>query len=437
MKIISRRFVLVVLAIASTFALAACSSATPSNGQGADGKTVITYMSDTPQNLKEAQSISNLSKEYTKLHPNVTFKFEYIPQASINQKIQLLASQNQLPTIFSAGSATSIAKGLAKAGLLLNVSSTFKQLGIYDSLTPAGVNLVESVYGTPMIGIPKEANIDGFWYNKKMFADAGIDVPATWDDLVSDAAKLQQSGVQPFVTPGSPSVGWPVTRMIGEYIQRDLGADAMNKIVDGSAKLTDSDYVAGAKAIGSLGQAGYFGKGVASTDYPTGVSEFLTGKAAIWWMGSWTVADFNQPGANSIGNDNIGFFPFPSVKGGKGNDLTFMEPGETVVFSKKAYNPAVAGWMKYVFSRFGNEDLKVSGVLSGFKITTSTDNLPPLTKLVVDHVAAAKQPATWFDANFPAQATTVGNSNAGLFLSGQLSADSYMDKIQQAVTAGK
>ena len=241
------------------------------------------------------------------------------------------------PRSSPAGSATAIAKGLSKDGLLLNVASTFKQLGIYSVFAPVGVGLVEGTYGVPMVGIPKEANIDGFWYNKKIFAQDGITVPSTW--------------AQPGVRRGGPAVqGRPAVRHPGvancrladhpddrRIYRARARSGAMTPIVQGKANLTDAPYLAGATAIASLGAKGYFGKGVASTDYPTGVSEFLTGNAAIWWMGSWTLANFNQPGANQIGSSNIGFFPFPSVPGGAGNDLTFMEPGESICFSKAAY----------------------------------------------------------------------------------------------------
>ena len=142
---------------------AGCSSGSNSGGSGGSGKTVITFMEDTPANSKESLTISDLSAQYTKLHPNVTLQFEYVPQQNINQKIELLAAQNDLPTLFSAGSATGIGKGLEKDGLLLDVSATFKQLGIYSSFTPVGVSLVEGAYGTPMIGIPKEARRSDSW----------------------------------------------------------------------------------------------------------------------------------------------------------------------------------------------------------------------------------------------------------------------------------
>ena len=128
--------------------LALCAGCSSGGTAGSvSGKTVITFMEDTPANSKESLTISRLSAQYTKMHPNVTLQFEYVPQQSINQKIQLLAGQRALPTIFSAGSATAIAKGLSKAGLLLNVADTFKALGIYNSFTPTGVRLVEGVYG--------------------------------------------------------------------------------------------------------------------------------------------------------------------------------------------------------------------------------------------------------------------------------------------------
>ena len=38
------------------------------------------------------------------------------------------------------------------------------------------------------------------WYNKKLFADAGItDVPQTWDELNAAAEKLKAAGIQPII----------------------------------------------------------------------------------------------------------------------------------------------------------------------------------------------------------------------------------------------
>lgn len=90
--------------------------------------------------------------------------------------------------------------------------------------------------------------------------------------MVSDAAKLQASGIQPFTADGQD--GWNVTRFVGMYLFRELGPNAMKDVADGKAKLTDPKYVKAANAVAALGKAGYFGNGVASTDYNGAINQF-------------------------------------------------------------------------------------------------------------------------------------------------------------------
>ena len=41
--------------------------------------------------------------------------------------------------------------------------------------------------GDGLYELPVELNIEGFWYNKKIFADNGIAVPTTWDEVLKIA----------------------------------------------------------------------------------------------------------------------------------------------------------------------------------------------------------------------------------------------------------
>src|SRR5207237_7546282 len=133
--------------------------------------------------------------------------------------------------------------------------------------------------------IPLQYNIEGIFYNKKMFADNGIKEPQTWDELVAAATKLKAAGIQPFTAGGMS--GWPVSRWIGAYTFRSLGGDAMAKVANKSAKLTDPGYVGAAQAIQDMGKAGLFPVGVASEDLPTAYNDLVTGKAAMEYQGTW------------------------------------------------------------------------------------------------------------------------------------------------------
>ena len=124
------------------------------------------------------------------------------------------------------------------------------------------------------------------------------------------------------------------------YIFRSLGPDALSAVASGKAKLTDPGYVKAATEVAALGKNGYGGKAVGSIDYNTAQNEFVTGKAAMWYMGSWALSVFADPAQDKIGAANIGFMPFPAVTGGKGSiDQTPANVGIPLAFSSKSFGP--------------------------------------------------------------------------------------------------
>ena len=143
---------------------------------------------------------------------------------------------------------------------LVNLTEALDELGVADRILPAAQSNIEAQYGDgSLYALPTELNIEGFWYNKQILADNGIEAPATWDDLVDAAATLNSAGIQPFSAAGKD--GWPVTRLVGNYIFRDLGPDALQKVADGDAKLTDPEYVAAADAVDDARSRGVLRRG--------------------------------------------------------------------------------------------------------------------------------------------------------------------------------
>jgi raffinose/stachyose/melibiose transport system substrate-binding protein len=277
--------------------------------------------------------------------------------------------------------------------------------------------------------MPYQFNIEGIWYNKKILADHGIAIPAGYDDLVAAAAKLNAAGIIPFSASGK--AGWPITRLVSGYLYRELGPGALRAVADGKAKLTDPQYVRAAQAIADLGKAGYFGPGVGSIDYDTAVQQFLTGKAAMFYMGSWELADFNDQAKDQVGAANLGFMPFPVVAGGKGTaDQLPANVGLPVAVSAKSTDAKVTGWLSCIAENYGSASLKDQGAISGFKPTSGAGALPPLTQLVQDTIGKTTTSTLWFEALFDTKATQTSQSNAAPLVTGAISAQDFMQKIQ-------
>ena len=426
------RYVAVLAAVTSTsLLLSGCGGGASTSGGG--GKEFTLTIND--DNHIVQQELTTLGGGLCKAQNSaLPLKIQTLPIDGVDQKVQLLAGQNALPVQFAAGGTPALTKTLDKAGQVLDLEKTLKDLGVWNDLQPAAIKTVENLYGKFNV-MPYQFNIEGIWFNKKLFADHHIATPTTYDQLVAAAAKFKAAGITPFSADGKD--GWPLTRLVSGYLYRELGPDALQAVADGKAKLTDPAYVKAAQAVADLGRAGYFGKGVGSIDYDTAVQQFLTGKAAMFYMGSWELGDFNDKTKNKIGADNVGFMPFPTVAGGKGSaDQIPANVGLPVAVSAKSYNAKVGDWLSCITKNYGAAALKDQGAISGFKPNGDTGTLPPLTQTVQDTITKTTTSTLWFEALFNTKATETSQTNAAPLVTGSISAKDFMTKVQTDLDNG-
>ncbi len=409
--------------------LAGCGGSTTGNTTSS-GPLSIHFLSVQLATGVWPTTLTTITKEYAKTHSGATFTLDYVPQANLNQKVQLVAAQGALPVLYNTPPSDLLAQ-LVKNGEALDLDSTFQQLGVADQLVPSAVTLLKKVYGTPLTALPFELNMEGFWYNKKIFSQNGLQPPTTWDELEQIASKLQQKGIQPLAASGIQ--GWPLTRLISGYLFRKLGPNALDNIKSGQAKLTDPAYVEAAQAVANLGKQGYFGKGVATLDYTPALDLFEQGKSAMIYMGSWELASFNNPSLTTIGASNVGYFPFPNIVGGVGSsDQTPMNAGQPTSVNKAKYNTAVGQWLAYMAQNYGDVAIK-QGAVTGFVVHNRPATLPALTTLVIDQIAKVTQPVLWFEALFSTKATNISQQDAAPLVTGAMSPASFMSAVQQAL----
>lgn len=403
-----------------------------SSSLNSNGSAAIEFLSVQQATTGWPLVLTTLTNQYAKNHPGTTFKVNFVSQPTqLIQQIQLLAGQGALPVLYNTPSNDLMAQ-LSKDGELLDIGSTFQQLGVADQLVPSAVTIANKIYGSPLSVLPFELNMEGFWYNKQIFSQNGIQPPDTWDQLVQIASSLQQKGIQPFSASGTQ--GWPITRLIGNYLYRKLGPNALLNVKNGQAKLTDPTYVEAAQVVANLGKAGYFGKGVATLDYTPAETLFLQGKAAMYYMGSWALVDYTNPSSNKIGESNIGYFPFPNVTGGTGSSSQIaMNDGQTTSINKAKYNSAVGGWLAYMAKNYGDLALQKEGAVTGFVVHNKPATLDPLTSLVLDKISTVTEPVLWFEALFSQKATNTSQQNAALLATGAMSPANFMSSVQQAL----
>lgn len=418
------------LTLAAGFASAALVLTGCSGGGGAASSSPDEFSLLTNSENSEIPAVfTSLSEDQCKAeNKKLPLTTDSVPQSNLDQKLQLQAGQNALPVVFSAGNAPALTKTLAESGYVLDFEKALTDLDTIDNIEPAAISTIEALYGGFNV-LPFEYNIEGIWYNKQIFSDNGVDVPETWDELVDAAATFKDAGLTAFSASGEQ--GWPITRLVGNYLFRDLGPDALQKVADGDAKLTDPQYVKAAQAVADLGAAGYFGQGVGSIDTDTAVNEFLNGSAAMYYMGSWALSDFNDAERNKIGEENIGFMPFPGVEDGEGDiSQIAANVGLPATFNAKTYDDSVGSWLGCIAENYGSEALETQNRVSGFKVNTPVEDVDPLVQDVQDRISSTDTSVLWFEALFSTKATTTSQTNAAQLVTGNISAEEFMTLVQ-------
>jgi len=142
--------------------------------------------------------IDRLFSEYLEEHPNVSINIEEAPGYDFQTKIQLDASSNNLPDVFSYWR-TDPAYGLdqmIEAGLIADLTEFTSEPSIqeiFDDGAWQTASLDGKVYGVPLIGY--------YIYivaNKEIFEKAGVEIPETWEELLDAQEKIKAAGYIPW-----------------------------------------------------------------------------------------------------------------------------------------------------------------------------------------------------------------------------------------------
>lgn len=170
----------------------------------------------------------------------------------------------------------------ARLDLLQNLDAV-AQAGKWDKvLLPTVAAAIQSdghVYAAP-VGIHRMNNL---YYNRKLFARAGLAAPNTWDEFERAAAKLQQLGVTPFAQSSEP---WQVAGLF-ETLVLSEGAQFYRSLFQQRDPAAYADPRL-ASALNRLrGLKKWMGAPIQERTWDAGIRELAEGRAAMMVMGDW------------------------------------------------------------------------------------------------------------------------------------------------------
>lgn len=359
--------------------------------------------------------------------PYITLVHEGTANDPYKTKIKTSMAADELPDIFFTWG-LGFAQPIVEAGLALPLDE-YIDAETMSKLIPG--TLTNFTFDGKVYGLPYSVATANLYCNKELFDQYGLNLPETYDDLLNAVKVFNENGITPFAL-GEQGL-WPGLMAYGIMAERAVGAAAFNDMLLGKASYDTPEMVAGAQKFKELVDMKAFGESPLGTSYDDSVNAFMTGQAAMMYMGTWVNGQFEADDSEIKGKTVV--VKFPTIPGGIGTADEFLGGcGETFMISANTKNKeAAVEAIKYICETMSKEQY-LAGSGAPAWVADDMGDASALNPLSIQTSALAQEGTGfvyWLDVVTNAtDAQTLMNSIAAL-IAGELTPEDFCKELQK------
>ncbi|MER6676718.1 sugar ABC transporter substrate-binding protein [Streptomyces sp. NPDC000983] len=351
---------------AVTLSLVLTSAACGGGSSGSEGsnekpKTLTYWASNQGASLEVDKKVLQPELDKFEKETGIKVKLEVVPWSDLLNRILTATTSGQGPDILNIGNTWS-ASLQATGALLPWDAKNLDAIGGKDRFVDSALGST-GVQGQDPAAVPLYSMAYALYYNKKMFADAGIEKPpATWDEMAEIGKKLSKDGKWALGAEGS-NLSNNIHQVF--VLGKQHGADFFTP--DGKADFTSDGAVAAVKQyVDLMAKDKIIAPGNAEYAQNQSLSDFAKDKTAmvLWQTAS---ATFKSQGMK---DDEWGVAPAPVQSGtpGTGTSTNSMVAGINMAVFKNTKN--IDGAKKFVKFMTSDEEQKI--------LNTAYGSIPPV-----------------------------------------------------------
>jgi len=183
------RLISTVVTVLAVSATAACGGGgTSSSSSSGSSKTLTYWASNQGSSLQADQAVLGPELAKFQKQTGVKVNLQVIGWPDLLNKILGATTSGQGPDVLNIGN-TWAASLQATGAFMPFDAKALTAIGGQDKFLPTSFATGGAV-GKPVTSVPLYGLAYGLYYNKKMFADAGLQPPTTWQELQAAAKKL-------------------------------------------------------------------------------------------------------------------------------------------------------------------------------------------------------------------------------------------------------
>ena len=316
--------------------IAGCSSNSSSNeGAAEDGVTQITlwHMEEPPNRVDR---FNEVIEAFNKANPDIKVTAQVQSWDDAYSKFPAAIQAGNGPDLlFTLPDYTTLIKDL---GVVQPVDDILAKLDEKHQFIDAAVTPYQ--YEDKTWALPVYGMVQALWYRKDLFAEANLEAPKTWDELVNAAKVLTKDGQYGIALPASKSMA------TDQVVYSFLVAAGAKNIIDGENNITFNtpESVKAYETYEELMK--YSPKDSNTYTWGEPQAQFNTGKAAMAIEKGQYLAPFEAESGKPA--SELGVVPMPVADGGEEGSIYYSN-GVMVLSDDEKKQEAIAKFFDYLY----------------------------------------------------------------------------------------
>ncbi len=337
----------------------------------------------------------DVAAEFEDAHPGVTVEVTGYQNEDLQRTLIPNALQSgDAPDVFMVWPGGEV-RAQAEAGHLKDLTEVAA-----DTIAELGGTVKPWQVEGKQYALPYTFGVEGFWYNKDLFEEAGIDgVPETLPELEEANEKLRAIGTAPIAV-GAADL-WPAGHWWYQFALAACSTDTLQTAIP-ALDFSDPCWVEAGELLQDFVATEPFNEGFLATSGQQGADssagQVANGNAAMELMGHWNAGQIGSLTPDQTVPEFLGWFPFVSVPGTAGDPTITMGGGDGFGVHVDAPDEAVE-LLKYILS----EDVQARFAATGAGIPTHPGAIDAVTDPNLQQIAAGLAESSfvqlWLDSD--------------------------------------
>src|SRR5699024_8480245 len=406
----------IIIVLLSVLVIIGCSSGTESSSD--DGDIEISFFhrfTDSPNK----EYFDGVAQRFEEENPGVTVNVSSAINDDYKQKINVLMGNDDPPDVFFTW-AGEYSNKFARSGQALDLTeyaregSTLQEQVISTQLDP--YTFEDKLYGVPII-------MDGkaFFYNKEIFDELNLEEPSNWEEFIKVLDVISQTDYTALSFGNQEN--WAAGHYLTTLNQRIVEEEQLEKDYNKeTGEFTDDGYKKALEKLNELDS--YFTSMPNAVTDDTAINDFVNEEAAIY---------FNQFPYIEPGDFEIGWFNFPSIEEGEGDQDELTGSPQGFMVSSKTEHPDVAvEFLEFITSKEESSRLvEETGMISSSIGGVNEDNASTEIIEMVEMIEEASAMNIWIDISLDAKISEVYLNSVTEMLNEDKTPEEVMNDVQE------